>query len=152
MDMTRVEFLRSLVVGAGTAVSACTAFGAPDALSSDNSEAGGRSLSASERNRQLVEELTREAFAKNLNTRFRILDKESPTVVEATLAQVREKQSSGEYEQFSLLFNGPSEPLLSQKTYELEHGTMGSFELFLVPISVDEKGACYEAVFNRLRK
>jgi hypothetical protein len=49
---------------------------------------------------------------------------------------------------FSLLFRGPGAPLAVQQIYQVEHPTLGSFELFLVPVGPDEHGMCYEAVFN----
>lgn len=50
---------------------------------------------------------------------------------------------------FSLLFKGPVSPLLPQKIYRMVHRDRPeSLEIFLVPVSADLTGACYEAVFN----
>jgi hypothetical protein len=49
---------------------------------------------------------------------------------------------------FSLVFRGPLQPLLAQRIYRVEHDSMGTFELFLVPIGPDGVGMCYEAVFT----
>lgn len=49
---------------------------------------------------------------------------------------------------FSLLFHGPSSPVLPQRTYALEHDTLGAFDLFLVPLGPDRAGMRYEAVFG----
>ena len=52
---------------------------------------------------------------------------------------------------FSLLFKGSRERLLPQRAYEVEHGALGEFTLFLVPVfSTDKKNYNYEAIFNRL--
>lgn len=51
---------------------------------------------------------------------------------------------------FSIVFRGPSQSLLSQGTYELEHATLGSLPIFLVPIAQQDSGFLYEAVFTRL--
>lgn len=152
MGMTRGEFLRSLAAGAGAAITGLTALGAQYSRRAVGAEAIENTLPAAERNRQLTERLNKDAFTRNVNTDFRILDKESPTVVEAQLVEVREVGSSEEYEQFSLLFKGPREPLLSQKTYAFEHSRMGTFDLFIVPIAADKGGTSYEAVFNRKRE
>lgn len=48
---------------------------------------------------------------------------------------------------FSLVFRGPLEPQLAQGTYDLAHPGLGALALFLVPISRDEDGMRYEAVF-----
>ncbi len=151
MGMTRGEFLRSLAAGAGAALSGLTALGAQDSRWLNDAETSDSTTHAAERNRQLAQRLSKDAFTRSVNTDFRILDKESPTVVEAKLVEVREVGSSEEYEQFSLLFKGPSQPLLSQKTYTFEHSRMGNFDLFIVPIAASEAGISYEAVFNRSR-
>ena len=99
----------------------------------------------------MLEDLSKEGFARNLNTTFQIMDKVSPAVVEARLVEVQEGRSGETHEQFSLLFQGPAEPQLAQNTYEIRHNAMGHFELFLVPIAADANHVSYEAVFNRLR-
>ncbi len=49
---------------------------------------------------------------------------------------------------FSLLFRGPLEPELFQSIYALTHETLGSLEIFLVPINRKQDGFYYEAVFT----
>ena len=49
---------------------------------------------------------------------------------------------------FSLVFHGPATPILPQRTYRVEHGALGAFDLFLVPIGPDRTGMRYEAVFG----
>lgn len=49
---------------------------------------------------------------------------------------------------FSLTFRGPTEPLLPQATYPVEHAELGAFALFVVPIGQDAGGTLYEAVFT----
>ena len=49
---------------------------------------------------------------------------------------------------FSLLFRGPIEPVLPQQVYELNNATLGTQQIFLVPIGPDEKGMLYDATFN----
>jgi hypothetical protein len=49
---------------------------------------------------------------------------------------------------FSLVFQGPKDFLLPQRIYPFEHEALGAFEIFIVPIGVDEKGLRYEAVFT----
>ncbi len=47
----------------------------------------------------------------------------------------------------SVLFKGPQEPVLDQGTYTLKSGD-NELGLFIVPISSDEDGTVYEAVFS----
>lgn len=51
---------------------------------------------------------------------------------------------------FSLLFEGPAQPLLPQATYGLAHAALGPapLDVFLVPVSHSPLGTRYEAVFN----
>lgn len=49
---------------------------------------------------------------------------------------------------FSLLFRGPSEPILPQQMYPLKNSEFGEILLFIVPIGPDEDGMLYDASFN----
>jgi hypothetical protein len=50
---------------------------------------------------------------------------------------------------FSLLFRGPLDSFLDQRTYTLEEASLGALEVFLVPVGEEERGwFLYEAVFN----
>ncbi len=147
MNMTRADFLKSVAAGAGAAFCGQTAFG------SDKQYAASRTgnleqLSPTERNRLLGELLSKDRFTQHVNGTFRISNESSPTALDVQLIEVREGQSTERFEQFSVLFTGPKEPLLRQSTYHFEHEAMGSFDLFIVPISSDDSGTVYEAVFS----
>lgn len=50
---------------------------------------------------------------------------------------------------FALLFKGPPAPVLPQNMYQVTHpGSAQPLDIFLVPVSADASGACYEAVFS----
>jgi hypothetical protein len=51
-------------------------------------------------------------------------------------------------EQFALHFRGPLQPALPQRIYPLTHSSLGTLEIFLVPIKRDADGMIYEAVFT----
>lgn len=51
-------------------------------------------------------------------------------------------------EPFSLLFRAAPDCLLGQGTVRLEHGGIGTVDLFLVPMRPDQNGTYFEAVFN----
>ncbi len=56
----------------------------------------------------------------------------------------------GRGECFSLLFRGPADASLDQRTYRVEHRSLGGFPLFLVPLGPGDDGAHqFEAVVNR---
>ena len=49
---------------------------------------------------------------------------------------------------FSLEFVSPADRLLPQAIYSLEHRTLGTLALFLVPLGPTANGMRYEAVFT----
>lgn len=50
---------------------------------------------------------------------------------------------------FSLLFRGPSEPVLPQRIYGMAHegAAVPAMEMFIVPVRASHDGIYYEAVF-----
>ena len=96
--------------------------------------------------------LTEEEFSKHVNTKFRVVN-EQP--IELELTEVKGYSSKPHeqtgMERFSAFFRGPADRDLAQQTYAIEHEQMGTFDLFLVPVSRDENGFRYEAVFNYFR-
>jgi hypothetical protein len=93
--------------------------------------------------------LTEAEFSKHVNTKFRVAI-EPPLELELTqvkgyLSKAHEQTGM---ERFSAFFFGPLDPYLPQNTYSFEHEQMGAFDMFLVPVSRDESGFRYEAVFN----
>ena len=89
-------------------------------------------------------------FAAALHTRF-ALRQDVPQPIELELVHVSELRSAPRQEIFSILFRGPLKTPLAQRIYQLEHAEMGTFELFIVPVAMNEQGYEYEAVFNRLK-
>jgi hypothetical protein len=53
-------------------------------------------------------------------------------------------------EAFSLIFRGHGNAKLGQETYTIEHSTLGTFPLFLVPVGSARKGQDFQAVVNRI--
>jgi hypothetical protein len=96
-----------------------------------------------------LENLGRDDFVPNLNTRFRLLQEDQPSI-ELLLVNVSELATRERQQVFSIEFQGPVDLLLPQQMYRLDHDVLGAFELMIVPIRQDAKGIYYEAVFNRL--
>jgi hypothetical protein len=97
----------------------------------------------------MLENLKVNSFSELLNTNFRVRiggDK----IIELELVEAKDLTSNKRQERFSLLFRGPLDVALEQSIYNMEHDRMGSFDLFLVPVGVNESGREYEAIFNRL--
>ena len=93
----------------------------------------------------------RSTFAPYVGTEFRV-NLDAPRVGTIKLVEVRDLPGGAKGDQsFSLLFSGPKGKTFPQKTYEVAHGALGKFSLFLVPVGL-RKGAdaeYFEAVFNR---
>jgi len=103
--------------------------------------------------------LQRSTFAKYLGETFQVT-LESSDRVAVQLVQVRDlpikayKQVSAipsvnQEHCFSLVFRGPSNKALEQATYHFEHGQIGYFPLFIVPMMPNRDASYYEAIFNR---
>jgi hypothetical protein len=91
--------------------------------------------------------LTKEAFAENLNTKFRI-PVQGGSAAELELVEVVETMATPSRQQFSVFFRGPLDYMLPQAIYRMEHEKMGTIDLFIVPIGKEPDGFHYEAVFN----
>ena len=69
--------------------------------------------------------------------------------VQLVLAEVTDNTPAGfPGEQFSLLFEGPADPALTQNIFALNHEVLGRLDLFLVPIGVSGASRLYEASFS----
>jgi hypothetical protein len=95
--------------------------------------------------------LTRAMFEQNLNTKF-WLREESGERTPLDLIDLKVGQAPSPYEQFSMLFRGDRGKVHEQRTYAMEHDSMGAFDLFLTPVERNDQGTLYQAVFNRLQE
>ncbi len=98
----------------------------------------------------MPKELTRDEFASQINTKFRILREQDR--FEAELIEVSEAKIYPKQESFSLFFLMPESFPPAQGTYKFEHDKIGASEIFVVPIEKEADGVVFEAVFNRLFK
>ncbi len=104
-----------------------------------------------------LEQLTLDRFAVLVTTRFRLRSNTAGQIdlvlVEAAtippIAPVGAVGARARQDRFHLHFDGPEHRLLPQGIYRLEHASLGTFELFLVPIGREAGIVRYEAVFNR---
>jgi len=95
--------------------------------------------------------LSHDEFNQYINTKFQIKI-DDQRAVELELTEVSDLKLSPQQEEFAVTFRGPVDMFLGQGLRPFTHEQMGEFELFLVPISKDERGFNYEAVFNRIRE
>ena len=99
-----------------------------------------------------LEELSVERLAELVGTGLRVrVPGAEPVGLELT-AVTPPRASEAGYENFSLLFDGPADRPLVQRTYPFEHERLGRFELFIVPVGNERGRLQYQAVFNRRRR
>ena len=78
-------------------------------------------------------------------------DVERPNGDRVAVELVDATELPGRGECFSLVFHGPTDVPLDQRTYRMTHRELGDFPLFLVPLGPNADGAQeLEAVVNRL--
>lgn len=101
----------------------------------------------------MLDKLTHESFQPHVNDTFELKregdDDLKLELVEATTMGSPPK-GGGRRHSFSVLFHCPEKEPLPQQTHTVEHGEMGTMDLFLVPVGPDEEkdGMLYEAVFT----
>lgn len=91
-----------------------------------------------------------EAYESCVGDAFRLEFADHPPI-DLTLAEAAPspwQREEGGKVAFRLEFTGPAEPLLDQRTYRMQHGELGTIEIFIVPIGRDEKATTYEAIFT----
>ena len=104
-----------------------------------------------------LDQLSAGRFAELVRTKFQVAVEPALVVclelvkVTTTRSGIREDRTpaSPQFEGFSLLFDGPVDRPLEQRTYRFAHERLGSFDLFIVPVGADRNARQYEAVFNR---
>jgi hypothetical protein len=100
----------------------------------------------------VLQNLTYESFVEFVNQVFRV---DCPTgLIELELIDCQKLNSHGQTvgrpEPFSLIFLGPTQPILSQRMYAFEFGKLGVLDIFIVPLGPDRSGKSgirYEAIF-----
>ncbi|MEO6391215.1 MAG: hypothetical protein ABIP75_05130 [Pyrinomonadaceae bacterium] len=98
----------------------------------------------------MIEDMNRGMFAEQLNTFFHAVLEPDQHRVSLELIEVGEPRPNPRVDNYSLLFRGPKEFCLVQSMYPLDHESLGSFDLFLVPVGDRPDGFRYEAIINRL--
>lgn len=96
-----------------------------------------------------MKHLSREDFNKHVGSEFQV-SLNPDTRFSAKLDKVTDLRTGPQTENYAISLLAQSDAPLEQMIYTVEHPEMGKLELFLVPVSKDEKGVRYESVFNYL--
>ncbi|HWY75969.1 MAG TPA: hypothetical protein VN281_10150 [Verrucomicrobiae bacterium] len=96
-------------------------------------------------------------FSSVVGTRFRARVTEAGDAVNFELTHATQNRAPANtggktpaYESFSLLFREAGQQAIPQGTYAFEHDRLGSFPMFIVPVSRESDAVIYQAVFNCL--
>jgi hypothetical protein len=95
-----------------------------------------------------LDKVTIETFAPHIGTSFSLEEGNAEHVLVLESIAPARHDSPGRRASFSLYFRLDAGGTLPQRTWELTHESLGTFPLFLVPVSEPGKGVRYEAVFN----
>jgi hypothetical protein len=88
-----------------------------------------------------------ESFQPLIDQAFSVnADEQAPLVLIKVESKSRALESGRT--PFALLFRAQSIEIMPQCTYRLEHDSLGSIDLFLVPVEQGDSHVLYEAVFN----
>jgi hypothetical protein len=92
-------------------------------------------------------ELTPDSFDPVVGTKALVISVDTEVCLE--LMEVK-KLGQGEREggSYSLLWQGPKTPFLSQATYRISHALIGERDIFLVPVDEKAAGIQSEAIFT----
>jgi hypothetical protein len=99
----------------------------------------------------MLETFTRDIFRPHVGQPFRVIVDDTHEM-RTTLADVStwgdDSAEGRSRAPFTLVFSAPPRTVIPQATYRIESEVMEPFELFLVPVSTDDEGTRYEAVFT----
>lgn len=97
-----------------------------------------------------LDSLSCDQISPYVDSHFIVITPADMPDIKLKLLQVNPIISNQVQENFSLIFEGPLEPMLNQQIYDLEHEQLGSLSLFMVQVARNTSGMQYEVVFNRL--
>ncbi len=150
MSITRRRFLKA---GTLVALSAAIPFKAAGQQIRKGNDGNPIDRNPPELAQDALANYNKAAFTSYLNSIFRLYTGYS--TVDVALVEVKDLTPGAATAQtgaecFSLLFRGGN-TALKQNTYRIEHPSLGTFQLFLVPGSPDDNGAqSFVAIINRL--
>jgi hypothetical protein len=103
-----------------------------------------------------VFQMTRATFIPYVETKF-IIDPGYTFPIEMTLIEVKDLRSAADKKRnlpgkecFMITFRPPEDTALKQGTYQIKHDALGTFELFIVPVTNKAGDIFFEAVINRM--
>jgi hypothetical protein len=98
----------------------------------------------------MSEKFTQPQFKSFENKSF-TAELEDGSTCELILKEVTDEKETDRTRSFSLVFHGPKNKFLEQKTYNIGNDDYGKENIFIVPVGETENAFFYQAVFNFLK-
>ena len=97
----------------------------------------------------MLDQVTLQTFAPLVGGAFEVAyaPDQSLSLTLHEAVSLEKEPSPDRREAFSLLFSGPSDPILPQAIHRLRHAELGEIELFMAPV-VSGQEQLYEVIFN----
>ncbi len=156
MSVSRRQFMRA---GSVYAITAGLSLGLADlALGQKRTrgtDANGSFVVPADAQRDPLYYMTRQTFSQYVDTVF-VIDPGYTFAIETKLVAVTDLRTAAEQKKntpgrecFSLIFLAMEDRMLKQRTYQIRHQALGTFELFVVPNRDKQDRLYFEAVINR---
>ena len=98
----------------------------------------------------MSEKFTQPQFKSFQNKSFNA-ELEDGSTCELILKEITDVKETDKTSSFSLIFHGPKEKFLEQKTYRMGNDEYGKEHIFIVPVGETDDVFLYQAVFNFLK-
>jgi len=96
----------------------------------------------------MTETISHENFSGHLNALFRVDVAETSLEFELVEVETHKSIDPSLREPFTLIFQGPKDPILAEGIYTLSNDGAGSFELYIIPIVSHGDRQSYQVIFN----
>ena len=96
----------------------------------------------------MTERISHENFSGHLNALFRVDVPDTSLELELVEVEAAKPIDPSLREPFTLIFQGPKDPILAEGTYNVSNDSAGSFELYIIPIVSLGDQQLYQSIFN----
>jgi len=96
----------------------------------------------------MLDRLRREDFEPLIGERIKVTSGDASAELEVAEASSLKSPSPRETPPFRLILRSRENWRAPQGMFRVDHPTLGTLEMFAVPIGPDAQGLCYEILFN----
>jgi len=96
----------------------------------------------------MLDRLRKEDFEPLIGQKIKVASGNASAELEVAEASALKSPSPRETPPFRLILRSREGWLAPQGMFRVEHPTLGTLEMFAVPVGPDSQGFCYEILFN----